>query len=203
MENGGQRWNEPPLFHPPRSRLGPVSSRPSPLPVDGFGSLSSANGSPKPHPHPLRNLEKNYEKSWDSFIDSSKEDEKDVSLVTKSTVQFKNTTRGFIGMGVFGRKTMDKEKFVIDTDDEPVSPGNSASAPASHTFTSVFSRLAVLNPFGGRQQDRKPRPISPPMHFWFSARTPFATQLVHRHRTCREPEAREPPNDRDLPHRKR
>jgi hypothetical protein len=91
VENGGQRWNEPPLFHPPRSRLGPVSSRSSPLPVDGFGSLSSANGSPKPHPHPLRNLEKDYEKSWDSFIDSSKENEKDVLLsATKPTVQVKN-----------------------------------------------------------------------------------------------------------------
>ena len=163
IEKGGHSGMNLPSFTPL------VSPRPGFLetltsPRRRVGSLNSDNGLLKPHPHPLKNLEKNYEKSWDSFIDSSKEDEKDVSLVTKSTVQFKNTTRGFIGMGVFGRKTMDKEKFVIDTDDEPVSSGNSASTPASHTFTSVFSRLAVLNPFGGRQQDRKPRPISPPMH---------------------------------------
>jgi hypothetical protein len=127
-----------------------------------FGPPSTANGLLKPHSHPLKNLEKNYEKSWDSFIDSSKENEKGVSPVNKSAVQFKTTTRGFIGMGIFGRKTMDKEKFVIDIDDEPVSSSNSASA--SLTLASVFSRLAALNPFGSKQQDLKPRPISPPTY---------------------------------------
>ena len=129
-----------------------------------FGSLNSPNGLLKPHPHPLRNLEKDYEKSWDSFIDSSKENEKSISPANKSTVQFKTTTRGFTGMGMFGRRTMDKEKFVIDTDDEPVSSRNSASASTSQTLASVFSRLATLNLFGRKQQDLKPRPISPPRY---------------------------------------
>ncbi|KAF9646255.1 hypothetical protein BDM02DRAFT_3147717 [Thelephora ganbajun] len=146
-----------PLASPRPGFLGTLTS-----PRRRVGSPNNANGLLKPHPHPLGNLDKNYEKSWDSFIDSSRENEKGVSPVSKSTVQFKTTTRGFIGMGIFGRKTMDKEKFVIDTDDEPVSSGNSASA--SQTLLSVFSRLATLNPFGRKQQDLKPRPISPPMH---------------------------------------
>jgi len=126
-----------------------------------IGSLGSADGFLKPHP--LKNLEKDYERSWDSFIDSSKENEKGVSPVSKSTIQFKTTSRGFVGMGIFGRNTMDKEKFVIDIDDEPVSSGNHP-ASASQTLASVFSRLAALNPFGRKQQDFRARPISPPTH---------------------------------------
>jgi len=164
-ENGGRGGINLPSFTPLASpRPGFLETLTSPR--RRIASLSSANGLLKPHPHPLKNLEKNYEKSWDSFIDSSKENEKGISPVSKSTVQFKITARGFTGMGMFGRKTMEKEKFVIDADDEPVSSGNSGSgpAPASHTLTSVFSRLAALNPFGRKQQDLKPRPISPPMY---------------------------------------
>lgn len=163
IESGGGRggMNLPsftPLASPRPGFLETLTS-----PRRRIGSPNGTDGLLKPHPHTLKNLDKNYEKSWDSFIDSSKENEKDTSLINKSTVQFKTTTRGFAGMDIFGRRTMDKEKFVIDTDDEPVS-GNSTSAPASHTLASVFSRLTVLNPFGRKQQDLKPRPISPPTY---------------------------------------
>jgi len=163
IENGGRSGMNLPSFTPLASpRPGFLEAITSPR--RRIGPANSVNGSPKPHPHPLRNLEKNYEKSWDSFIDSSKEDEKSASHVSKSTVQFKTTTRGFIGMGMFGRRTMDKEKFVIDADDEPVSTNNSAPTSASQTLASVFSRLAALNPFGRKHQDFKPRPISPPTY---------------------------------------
>ena len=159
MENGGRAGMNLPSFTPLGSpRPGFLEAITSPR--RRFGSLNSVNGSPKPHP--LRNLEKDYEKSWDSFIDSTKENEKGAPPVTKPTVQVKTTTRGFIGVNLFGRKTIDKEKFVIDIDDEPISTGN--PAPASHTFASVFSRLAALNPFGRKQQDFKPRPMSPPTY---------------------------------------
>ena len=158
IENGGHGVIDLPSFTPLASpRPGFLETLTSPR--RRIGSFNTANRSLKPHPHPLKNLEKNYEKSWDSFIDSSKENEKDVSPISKSTVRFKNTTRGFIGVDIFGRKTMDKEKFVIDTD-EPVSTGN--SAPASQTLSSMVSRFAALNPFGRKHQDSKPRPISPP-----------------------------------------
>jgi len=161
IENGGRGRISLPSFTPLASpRPGFLETLTSPR--RRFGSPSSTNGFLKPHSHPLKNLEKNYEKSWDSFIDSSEENEKGVSPVSKSAVQFKTTTRGFISMGIFGRKTMDKEKFVIDIDDEPVSSDNSASA--SRPLASVFSRLAALNPFGSKQQDLKPRPISPPTY---------------------------------------
>jgi hypothetical protein len=167
IENGGHGGMNLPSFTPLASpRPGFLETLTSPR--LRFGPPSTANGLLKPHSHPLKNLEKNYEKSWDSFIDSSKENEKGVSPVNKSAVQFKTTTRGFIGMGIFGRKTMDKEKFVIDIDDEPVSSSNSASA--SLTLASVFSRLAALNPFGSQ----------PPSNFtthvlWYSARIPLTT----------------------------
>ena len=161
IENGGHGGINLPSFTPLASpRPGFLETLTSPR--RRIGSPNSTNGFLKPHSHPLKNLEKNYEKSWDSFIDSSKEDEKGVSPVSKSTVQFKTTTRGFFGTGIFGRKTMDKEKFVIDVDDEPVSTSN--SAPPSQSLASAFSRLAVLNPFGRKQQDIKPRPISPPTY---------------------------------------
>ena len=161
IENGGRGGMSLPSFTPLASpRPGFLETLTSPR--RRFGSPSSANGSLKPHSHPLKNLEKNYEKSWDSFVDSSKENEKGVSPISKSVVQSKTTTRGFIGMSIFGPKTMDKEKFVIDIDDEPVSSGN--SAPASQTLASVFSRLAALNPFGSKHQDLSPRPISPPTY---------------------------------------
>ena len=163
IENGGRGGMNLPSFTPLASpRPGFLETLTSPR--RRIGSLNSANGLLKPHPRPLKNLEKNYEKSWDSFIDSSEGNEKAISPVKKSTVQFKTTTRGFIGIGVFGRKTMDKEKFVIDTDDEPVSSGNPAPASVSQTLVSMFSRLAALNPFGRKQHDIGPRPISPPTY---------------------------------------
>jgi len=161
IENGGHGGIDLPSFTPLASpRPGFLETLTSPR--RRFGSPSSVNGLLKAHSHPLKNLEKDYEKSWDSFIDSSKENEKGVSPVNRSAVQFKNTARGFIGMGIFGRKTMDKEKFVIDIDDEPASSGNPTSAP--QTLASMFSRLAILNPFGSKQQDLNPRPISPPTY---------------------------------------
>ena len=161
IENGGRGGIDLPSFTPLASpRPGFLETLTSPR--RRVGSPKSASGLLKPHPHPLANLEKNYGKSWDSFIDSSKQNEKGVSPVNKSTVQFKVATRGFAGMDIFGRKTMEKEKFVIDTDDEPVSSAKPTSA--SQNLVSVFSRLAALNPFGRRQQDFKPRPISPPTH---------------------------------------
>ena len=158
IENGRAGMNLPsftPLASPRPGFLETLTS-----PRRRIGSPNSTNGFLKPHPHPLKNLEKNYEKSWDSFIDSSEENEKAVSPVNKSTVQFKTTARGLFGTGVFGRKTMDKEKFVIDVDDEPVSSRNSALP--SQTLASAFSRLAALNPFGRKQPDIRARPISPP-----------------------------------------
>jgi len=161
IESGGRSGMNLPSFTPLASpRPGFLEAITSPR--RRIGPANGVNGSPKPHP--LKNLEKNYEKSWDSFIDSSKEDEKGASPVSKSTVQFKTTTRGFIGMGIFGRRTMDKEKFVIDADDEPVSTGNSAPTSVSQTFASALSRLAALLPFGRKHQDFKPRPISPPTY---------------------------------------
>ena len=157
IENGRAGMNLPsftPLASPRPGFLETLTS-----PRRRIGSPNGTNGFLKPHPHPLKNLEKNYEKSWDSFIDSSEENEKAVSPVSKSTVQFKTTARGLFGTGVFGRKTMDKEKFVIDVDDEPVSSRNSALP--SQTLTSAFSRLAALNPFGRKQPDIRARPISP------------------------------------------
>lgn len=159
LENGGRGGLNLPSFTPLASpRPGFLETITSPR--RRIGSLNGSNGSLKPHP--LAALEKNYEKSWDSFIDSSNENEKGTSPAVKPTIQVKNTTRGFPGMSLFGRKTIAKEKFVIDIDDEPVSTG--ASASASQTFASVFSRLAALNPFGSKQQDLKPRPISPPTY---------------------------------------
>ena len=163
IENGGRRGMNLPSFTPLASpRPGFLETLTSPR--RRVGSSNSVGGLLKPPSHPLKNLEKNYEKSWDNFIDSSKENEKSSSPVSKSTVQFKTTTRGFAVMGIFGRKTMDKEKFVIDTDDEPVSSSNSATVSASQTIASMFSRLAALNPFGRKGQDFKPRPISPPSY---------------------------------------
>ena len=156
IENGGRGGMSLRSFTPLASpRPGFLETLTSPR--RRIGSLTGANGLLKPHP-----LKKDYEKSWDSFIDSSRENEKGVSSVSKPTVQLKTTNHGFIGMGIFGRKTMDKEKFVIDTDDEPVSSGSPTSA--SRTFTSVFSRLAALNPFGRKQQGPQIRSISPPIH---------------------------------------
>ena len=161
VENGARGGMNLPSFTPLASpRPGFLEALTSPR--RRIGSTNGVNGLLRPHP--LKNLEKNYEKSWDSFIDSSKENEKGTSPVSKSTVQFKTTTRGLIGMGMFGRRTMDKEKFVIDADDEPVSTGNSASTSASQTITSMFSRLAAINPFGRKQRDFEPRPVSPPTY---------------------------------------
>jgi len=163
MENGGRGGMNLPSFTPLASpRPGFLETLTSPR--RRIGSLNSVNGLLKPHPRPLKNLEKNYEKSWDSFVDSSEGNEKAMSPVKKSTVQFKTTTRGFIGTGVFGRNTMDKEKFVIDTDDEPVSSGNPAPASASQVLVSMFSRLAALNPFGRKQHGIRFRPTSPPTY---------------------------------------
>jgi len=157
IENGGRGGMNLPSFTPLASpRPGFLDTLTSPR--RRVGSPNSVNGLLKPHPL------KNYEKSWDSFIDSSKENEKGISPVSKTTVQFKTTTRGFIGMGMFGRRTMDKEKFVIDADDEPVSTGNSGPTPASQALSSLLSRLALLNPFGRKRQDLNPRPISPPTY---------------------------------------
>jgi hypothetical protein len=161
IENGGRGGMNLPSFTPLASpRPGFLETLTSPR--RRIGSPNGTNGFLKPHPHPLKNLEKNYEKSWDSFIDSSEENEKRVSPVSKSTVQFKTTARGFFGTDLFGRRTMDKEDFVIDVDDGPVSSGK--PAPPSQTLTSAFSRLAALNPFGRKQQDIRPRPISPPTY---------------------------------------
>ena len=79
--------------------------------------------------------------------------EKEAPPVTKSTVEVNTNTR--FGSGWFGRKTIDKEKFVIDVDDEPVV---TTGKPAP---VSLSSRLAALNPFGRKQQDLKPHISSP------------------------------------------
>ena len=152
IENGGRRAMNLPSFTPLASpRPGFLEALTSPR--RRIGSPKSPNGFLKPPSHPS----KNYEKSWESFLDASKENEKGgLPPVAKPTVQFKTTSRGFLGMNPFGRRTMDKEKFVIDIDDdEPVSTGKPASVP-------VFSRLAAFNPFGRKQQDLKPRSVSPP-----------------------------------------
>ena len=161
IENGGRSGINLPSFTPLASpRPGFLETITSPR--RRIGLQSSSNGSLKAHPHPLKNLEKDYEKSWDSFLDSSRENEKGTLPATKPTVEVKTNTRGFLGVGWFGRKTIEKEKFVIDIDDEPVSTGKPAST--TQTLASVFSRIAALNPFGRKQQDFKPRPISPPMY---------------------------------------
>lgn len=121
MENGGRSGMDlPPFTSLPSSRPGFLETLTSPR--RRIGSPQSLNG----------------------FFES--DDEKRAHLDAKRTVRFKTTSRGFPGTGLFGRKTMDKEKFVIDLDEEPVSTGNSARP-------SLFSRLAALNPFGKKKQD--------------------------------------------------
>ena len=149
IENGGRSGMNLPSFTPlPSPRPGFFETLTSPR--RRIGSPRSPKSFLKPPSDPSKILEKDH----DSFLDQKK----GASPFSKPTVQFKDNTRGFFGVDLFGRRKpvdVDKEKFVIDVDDD-VPVGN--SDPASQPF---YSHIAALNPFGRKQGDPK-HDLTPP-----------------------------------------